>query len=183
MKDSITTLSSTRKGIVWKVPLPNNPHYPYTLFHRRHEDEHGYAVLIVSLEKLLACHARDTGYVIPPYQQWDANKAEGILNFMRPSAFQPPLPEHIPEYLRADGDKPHLGSVELAQVHIHMERNVERPGFLGWLGLRKRVYELPVVSFTNGRHRTRFMQAMGVTHAPMLIENHQIDMMQLYCCD
>lgn len=182
MKDSITTLSS-RKGTVWKVPLPNNPHYPYTLFHRRHEDEQGYAVMIVNLERLVACHARDIGYVIPPYEQWDEDKAEGILNFMRPIAFHPPLPEPIPDYLRADGDNPHLGSVELAQAHIHMERNVERPGLLGCFGLRKRVYELPVVSFTNGRHRTRFMQAMGVTHAPMQIENHQIDLIRLHCCD
>ena len=139
--------------------------------------------MIVNLERLVACHARDIGYVIPPYEQWDEDKAEGILNFMRPIAFHPPLPEPIPDYLRADGDNPHLGSVELAQAHIHMERNVERPGLLGCFGLRKRVYELPVVSFTNGRHRTRFMQAMGVTHAPMQIENHQIDLIRLHCCD
>lgn len=36
---------------MWKVPLPNNPHYPYTSFHHRHEDEQGYAALIVNVEK------------------------------------------------------------------------------------------------------------------------------------
>lgn len=183
MTDSITTLSSP-KGTVWRVPLPKNPQYPYTLFHRRLGDKYNYTVVLVDVEKFLDCHLRDMpGYVIPPMADWKQEEVDGLMNFMRPSAFDPMPKEEMPRMVReALGENRHLGSVEMPIAHIEMERFVEHPGLLEFLGLKKKkVFEKPVVSFTNGRHRSRFIQAMGVKCFPVEVEQRQADLMRRIC--
>ncbi|HJW54318.1 MAG TPA: hypothetical protein VJ577_03520 [Burkholderiaceae bacterium] len=130
MTDTIMTIQSP-KGTLWRVPLPNNPHYPYTLFHRRLGDEYNYTVVTVDVEKFLECHSRDTGYAIPPFDDWNRDEVDGLMNFMRPSIFDPLPEEDMPRFVReALGENRNPGSVEMPITHIEMRRYVERSGWL-----------------------------------------------------
>jgi hypothetical protein len=66
-------------------------------------------------------------------------------------------------------------------AHIELRPFVVRPGLLGYLRLRKRIVELPVVSFANGRHQAHFVHAMGVKAFPAEVHKDQARMMRKFC--
>jgi hypothetical protein len=169
------------KGTVWTVPLPRNRKYPYTLFHRGRGEEYNYAVVMVDVKKLLDCHAR-LGQPVLPLELWDKDEIRRMVKFMRPAVFDAPSMEKQSRYVQeAQDGNGHLGSVEMPIAHIELQSFVERPGLLGYLRLTKRLVELPVVSFANGRHRAHFVHAMGVKAFPVEVLNEQAELLREFC--
>lgn len=163
----------------WRIPLPaRDAPYPHVLLHRRFQTLESYTAVWIDTEKFMACFARDIGYTIDPFEDWDDSEKEGFKNFMRPAEFEPP--KKFPEWLRGYEPK-ETGSVEMPIAHAEINRVYDTSGILGFFGLSRKTIELPVVSFTNGRHRSRFLQAMGVKSFPVEVPVSQADLMRRIC--
>jgi len=129
---------------IWSVPL-STTHTPYTSTYlkRRLATLKEYCVVVVDTAAFMDCYSRDQpGFVIPTVGNWPTNKQEGIRKFLDPNV----------------GDVP-----EMAVVSFELAPRKK------WFGLLGSVTE-GVVSFTNGRHRSRYLQHAGATCFP--VETH-----------
>lgn len=125
----------------WTVQLART-HVPYTHVDLKRSRDHvdGYEVVMVNLDRLFICFERDH-YVIPHVTAWKEAKRDGLQDFVNPDA----------------------GACEMPTVSFSLkEKSHQR-----WFGLiAPRVEEVAVVSFTNGRHRTRYLQFAGCRRNP-----------------
>jgi hypothetical protein len=174
MTGDIDIVQSPHGTTIWRVPLPDNPDYPW-----RGSEAARYTVVIVNLEKFLACHSRNSDLAIPPFSQWAKRKIEAITDYMRPCAFDPPPDEALPAFVReAMLEIPDLGSVEMPIVDIDMRCSSGDSGLPWDRDAIRRSLGLPVVCFSNGRHRARFAEAMGARHIPVEVEITQAELMR-----
>lgn len=141
----------------WPVQLSSDhAGYQRLALKRRHPDSPDYEVIVVRTSALLELWSRDVGYFLPPVDQWAADKRNGIRDFLDP----------------ADP-----GFAEMPVVSMHTRTLAEwswRPPF-------RRFSAVPVVAFTNGRHRTRYLAAAGAQTLPVEVTRRSAPMLKALC--
>lgn len=149
-------MNITHSDGVWTVPLgENHLAYPLMRLRRRFEKLPEYAVVVVDTARLMECFTRDT-VSIPPAVDWPIKQ-----------------PEHHREFLN-----PEHGTPEMPIVHCH-ENTYVRQRLWGLLSPLRQI--LPVVAFTNGRHRTRYMEYAGAVAIPVETDLVSAPLLMHYC--
>jgi hypothetical protein len=138
----------------WAVQLGrSHAPYPQILLQRTLPDNSRYAVVVVDVAKFMACVRNGNQLRIPEIQLWSEEKREGLCSHLDPSGVG------VPVMPRA--------SIEEVQVKR-------------WFGLRTpSIYA--VVSFTNGRHRSAYMEFAGATQMPVEVLTDQVDLFVMHC--
>ena len=143
---------ATESNGLWKIPLGLSHHgFDHVLMKRRFDGLPNWSVVIVDAKKLLHFHNNDRGFVIRPISEWSQGKADGIRQFLYPSA---------------------AVEMPIASISIRRTRRF-------WGAIKDK--ETPVVSFINGRHRSRYLYEAGADHFPVEVENHLVEQMRQYC--
>lgn len=140
---------------VWTVPLPVT-HTPYAMIQlkRRFKALPDYLVVIVDTVAFMDCYSREQpGFIIPPVNSWPTEKQDGIRQLLDPN----------------DGGIP-----EMALVSFELASRKK------WFGRWGAVTE-GVVSFTNGRHRSRYLQYAGAKCFPVETHVSQAEDLLRYC--
>ena len=141
----------------WAVQLSaEHPGYQRVELKRRHPQSPDYEVVVVPTQALLDLWSRDTSYFLPPVDQWKPEKRNGIRDFLDP----------------ADP-----GFAEMPVVSVHARTVVE----WSWWPPFRRIHELPVVAFTNGRHRARYLAAAGAQHLPVEVTQRSAPKLKALC--
>lgn len=143
---------------VWNVPL-GKAHEPYrdVRMHRRFAGLPNYTVVIVDAQKFLRFFENDGGFVIPPARKWDKKRLAYHRDKLAPQG--------------------RGGSVEMPIAGIE-SRDVVHSRFFG---LWKRKCKETIVSFTNGRHRARYMEYAGARAFPVEVDVREASMMTALC--
>ncbi|WP_411860284.1 plasmid fertility inhibition factor family protein [Cupriavidus sp. TA19] len=116
------------------------------------EDLVEWPVIVVCAGKLLSCWERDS-YIVGPVGHWPSSKRAGIE-----------------EFLNEEG-----GAINVPRAGIYMQQ-VQR----SWWSLRAKP-PAPVVSFINGRHRTRYLIDAGVNSLPIQVHASQAALLREVC--
>ena len=134
----------THQNGLWTVPLgAHHRFYGHAQLKRELPDNPDYTVVVVDMEKFVECFERGMpSYVIPEVAAWTDEKRDRLRDFLDPMTGAPNMP----------------------RASIRLE---ERSRLWGLL----KPVEVAVASFTNGRHRTRYLQGAGALCIP--IEVHQ----------
>lgn len=137
----------------WRVDL-HSPRIPVraVLFKPDIEDLVEWPVVLVNAGKLFSCWERDS-YIVGPVGQWPASKRAGIE-----------------EFLDAEG-----GAINVPRAGIHMHQ----PRRTWWSFSSKS--PAPVLSFINGRHRTRYLIDAGVDRLPIQVHASQAALLRDSC--
>ena len=149
----MTTLQSDG---VWTVPLGDH-HAPYahTLLYPRFTQLPGYTVVVVDIKRLMECFTRES-VGLPPAANWPADKLDIYRRYLDPT----------------------VGPRDMPLVHCN-EREYVRSR---WWGLRPPLREiLAVVSFSNGLHRTRYLEYAGASAIPVETDSRSAPLLQRYC--
>ncbi|TYK74147.1 hypothetical protein FSY45_20125 [Comamonas sp. Z1] len=138
----------------WTVQLAQT-HAPYSqIFLQRTLPNHSwYSVVVVDVAKFMACVRNGNQLRIPDIQLWSDEKREGLCSHLDPGGVGVPV---MPR-----------SSIEEVQVKR-------------WFGLMPpRIHA--VVSFTNGRHRSAYMEFAGAKQMPVEVLTDQVDLFVKYC--
>ncbi|WP_410054275.1 plasmid fertility inhibition factor family protein [Cupriavidus sp. BIC8F] len=137
----------------WRVAL-HAPRIPVraVLFKPDIEDLVEWPVIPVNVGKLLSCWERDS-YIVGPVGHWPSSKRAGIVAFLDERG----------------------GAINVPRAGIHMQQ-FPRP----WWSLRPKP-PAPVVSFINGRHRTRYLIDAGVNSLPIQVHASQAALLREVC--
>lgn len=140
----------------WTVQL-GATHVPYTHVDLKRSRDHvdGYEVVMVDLDRLITCFERDH-YVIPHVSAWEAAKRDGFHEFLNPAG----------------------GACEMLVVSFSLKEKTHQR-FFGFIA--PRVEEVAVVTFTNGRHRTRYLQFAGAAVIPVEVHESEAVQLRKYC--
>jgi len=144
----------TLQNNIWSIPLDSS-HTSYNVIKLKRERPSlsDYTVVIVDTRLFMKCFQRSKSPdIIPTVDQWKNDKREGIRDFLSPSS----------------------GIQTMPNVYINI-LEINR-----WFGLLKSV-QVGVISFTNGRHRARYMQHAGVQCFPVEVENCNAALIAEYC--
>lgn len=145
----------THSNGTWSVPLPAS-HAPYRFVQlkRRFPTLAEYRVVVVDVAAFMNCYSRDQpGYVIPTVENWPDDKSCGLRKFLDPND---------------------AGIPEMAVVSFELATRKR------WLGLFGEVTE-GVISFINGRHRSRYLQFAGAKCFPVETHASSADGLLKYC--
>lgn len=146
----------THSAGVWTVPLRTHAAYPAAELQPRFPDLEAYPVVIVDTARLIACFARDSGFFIRSPEHWPATKLAGLRDYLDPAKCHSQMPF----------------------AHCE-EREFVTPR---WFGLRSPLrHTLPVVGFTDGRHRTRYLEHAGAAAIPLQVEARNAALMLKHC--
>ncbi|WP_431189936.1 plasmid fertility inhibition factor family protein [Cupriavidus oxalaticus] len=137
----------------WRVTIPA-PRIPVkaVLFKPDIDDLVEWPVILVNAGKLLSCWERDS-YIVGPVGHWPSSKRAGIEEFLDEKG----------------------GAINVPRAGIHMQ---EFPR--SWWSLRPKT-PAPVVSFINGRHRTRYLIDAGVDCVPIQVHASQSALLREIC--
>jgi hypothetical protein len=143
--------------MTWRVEL-DHEHSGYQCLElkRRHPTSHDYKVIIVRADKLLELWSRDSDFFLPPVPKWKPGMRNRIRAFLDPED---------------------IGTAEMPVVSMRSQtvwRWGLRPPFF------KRVEE-PVLSFTNGRHRARYLAYAGAATLPVEVTVRSAPLVEAYC--
>lgn len=116
-------------------------------------DNSNYTVVVVDVDKFMACVRREKTFQIPPVQCWAQEKLEGIRQYLDPADTGVPV---------------------MARPSIHVVSKKR------WFGLR-RPHTYAVVTFTNGRHRSSYMEHAGATQMPIEVPVSQVALFKKHC--
>lgn len=121
-----------------------------------------YVVVMVDVEKLIFYSNQDLPcYVVKPVSEWDKTKRDGIYEFLAPLG-------------------PNDCCVRMPIVHFYEEAfELKRP-FWKIFGARS-VQVLRWISYTNGRHRTRYLHFAGAKRMPVLCRDNEAAEISRYC--
>lgn len=159
----VTTNPVIVSGGIWHVPLsPNHPGYPPVGFRPRLDDLSRYPVVIVDLQKVLRYWQADSpGFFLDPVPMWSAEKRTGIHRFLSPPG-------------------PSERFVEMPMAYLHDIEFIT--SLRRWLFFRNKVMgRRQYLAFTNGRHRTRYVEFAGATHIPMQTGKESEALLTRYC--
>lgn len=133
----------------WTVQLAQT-HAPYSqIFLQRTLPDHSwYSVVVVDVAKFMACVRNGNQLRIPDIQLWSDEKREGLCSHLDPGGVGVPV---MPR-----------SSIEEVQVKR-------------WFGLMPPSIHA-VVSFTNGRHRSAYMEFAGAKKMPVEVLTDQVDL-------
>lgn len=145
---------------IWTVPL-SNQHKPYQhVLLKRATNSSAHCVVIVSTVKLIECMERET-----PDPHVAQKIAPHVLKWK---------PEHVEkERTRLD---PSLGAQEMPRAVLTAYENEG-----GLLSIFKSNESVVVATFTNGRHRTRYLQFAGATCIPVEVPIGQLELFMKHC--
>jgi hypothetical protein len=140
---------------IWIVQLGAS-HTPYTHveFIRGRDHVDGYEVVMVDVEKLMTCFDRDN-VTLPLVSAWKESKVEGIRNFLNPTE----------------------GACEMPSIGFVVRNREIKTLF----GLRSKTMSEAVASFTNGRHRSRYLQFAGAVTMPVEIASSEAPLLRRFC--
>lgn len=147
---------------LWHVQLDGtHPSYQSVALRRR-PGYANYEVVEVVAERLIHYSNQDIrGYVIPPVEQWQADKRKGIFNFLAP-------PKPTERYI----EMPVISFNE--RDVIHYERK--------WLFFKRQVMSrLKYIGYTNGRHRTRYLYYAGAKVIPVMCPASEVNALRTHC--
>ena len=139
---------------IWTVPL-SATHQPYQVTQLKRElpNHSDYQVVVVDTVKFVECLERGTpSLVVAEVGAWKEEKREAIRALLDPST----------------------GAPYMARASIRLELQKR------WFGMRKPI-QVAVVSFTNGRHRTRYLQWAGASCIPIETHRTSAELLELYC--
>jgi hypothetical protein len=140
----------------WRVQLgPDHTPYSYVDFKCSRENVAGYSVVMVDVERLMACFERDP-FVIAPPAEWSKEKREGIRQFLDPEGGAPDMP--------------------VVGFSIRMRGRRRLFGFAA-----RRIERVPVAGFTNGRHRARYLQYTGAKMMPVEVHESEATLLREHC--
>ena len=131
---------------IWSVPLDDaRSPYPFARMHRRYATLPYYAVAVVDTAKFMACFDNeDPNFWVPPAAQWGVTQLDRHRNRLAPGT----------------------ATAEIPIVHTEEQPTIRRRFF----GLFKRVHIMLVLSFTNVRHRARYLEFARAQTIPVVIE-------------
>jgi hypothetical protein len=140
----------------WTVQLIAT-HVPYTHVDLKRCRDHvdGYQVVMVDLDRLITCFERDH-YAVPHVSAWAAAKRDGLQTFLNPAE----------------------GACEMPVVGFSLKEKTHQRCF-GFIA--PRVETVAVASFTNGRHRTRYLQFAGAAVIPVEVHESEAALLRKYC--
>jgi hypothetical protein len=115
-----------------------------------------YVVINVRTDRLLELWSRDGGYFLPPVPQWTQSERDRFHSFL---------------------DSRDPGFAEMPVVSIYF-RTVSR---WGWRPPFRCNFEEPVLAFTNGRHRARYLAYAGAQTIPVEATARSAPLVQKYC--
>jgi hypothetical protein len=143
-------------GKTWRVQLDAS-HTPYAHvdFKRSHEHANGYMVVLVDVERFMACFDRDR-FVIGRPTEWSEAKREGLRQFLDPKE----------------------GACDMPVIGFSI-RTTEHRRLFGLLA--NRIEKVPVAGFTNGRHRARYLQHAGAKVMPVEVHESQAALLRQHC--
>lgn len=147
---------------IWKVTLSaNHDGFNYVVF-KKPDCYTNYTVIEVDMDKFIFyCEQNNDIKMAPPVNLWDINKVEGVRDFLSP----PKKNEYYPE-------------MPIVSFNMRYKITVERK----LLFFRKEVKTLEkFVGFTNGRHRTRYLQFAGAKKMWVLCSNIYCDDLEEHC--
>ena len=123
-------------------------------------------VIVVDLAKFIQMvELGPASFVRPPVPEWDAEKLAGFIRFMTP---------HAPD----DPSGPGAVLMPVVGHHFRFERE-PRPAWKIWEPVRERkVYH---ATYTNGRHRTRFVEYGGATTMPLEVDSASVNFYMETC--
>lgn len=143
---------------VWSVPLGQaHEGYRFVRMYRRFAGLSTFTVVIVDTQKFLQHFENDAGFVIPPARTWSKER----LALHR---------EKLSPYGRS-------GSVEMPIAELETREVLQSRFF----GLSKRTRQEQIVSFTNGRHRARYLEYAGALAFPVEVDIRNAPMMMEHC--
>ncbi|SDK53142.1 hypothetical protein SAMN05192566_1546 [Methylophilus rhizosphaerae] len=144
----------THTDEIWTVPLAAN-HTPYNFVKlKRRFDRNDYCVVVVDTAAFMECFSREMpGYIIPTVDRWQLDRKEAIQKFLDPNG---------------------NGVPEMPVVSFELSSRKK------WFGLLQDVVE-GVISFTNGRHRSRYLQFSGAKCFPVQINISSAEELRKYC--
>lgn len=120
-------------------------------------------VIIVNAQKLIQYSAQDiqTSYVIGPIETWDPAKRQGLFDFLAPP-------------------KPREQHVEMPIVSFNVVTVYERERYR-WLFSSERQRQVHYVSYTNVRHRARYLADAGAKEIPVMCHRNELQMLIAHC--
>lgn len=137
---------------LWRVTLSNSHQpYNYCLLERGFPTVDYITVVVVDAKKLMQCFRR-CSLAIPSADKWEPKKRESIREFLDPRA----------------------GPREMPYIGFELR---EKKRFFGLLKSR----QLGVVTFTNGRHRARYLQSAGADCFPVEVGIKDAALLEIYC--
>lgn len=150
------------ESLLWRVRLSDShPGYQQVSLRRR-PGYPDYQVVMVDAKKLIDYSDQDIrGFVIPPVEQWDVEKRRGMFAFLAPPT---PRERHV----------------EMPIVSFNRVSIVRREPFL-WIFRRTKAYQAKYVSYTNGRHRARYLYYAGATGIPVMCHKNNVDALLAHC--
>lgn len=140
---------------------PEHANFSSVHFHRRYESLPDYTVIWIDTERFMACFERDH-FVIPPVSEWNESRFNHVRDNLMP-------------------DRRGLRSPEMPVAHLRLVTRTVYPRFWGFFGLFGKQVTFPVIAFTNGRHRSRYLQYAGAKTFPVEIELSNLELVCLHC--
>lgn len=139
----------------------DHPNYQSVTLRRRPGYEH-YEVVEVDMGKLIHYSNHDLkGYVLAPVEKWRQDKREGIFRFLAP-----PGPREQP--------------VEMPVISFRERRIFQRQR--KWVLFKKDVMRIQrYIGYTNGRHRTRYIDFAGAKRIPVMCHTTEAEALIAYC--
>ncbi|MDO8336538.1 MAG: hypothetical protein Q7T74_07215, partial [Candidatus Saccharibacteria bacterium] len=140
---------------------PEHTDYSSVQLRRRYESLPDYTVIWIDTERFMACFERDH-FVIPPVSEWDEAKLNHVRDTLRP-------------------DRRGLRLPEMPVAHLRLVFRTVYSGFWGFFKLFGQQVNFPVIAFSNGRHRSRYLQYAGAKTFPVEIELSNLELVRLHC--
>jgi hypothetical protein len=139
--------------LLWRVELSSShAGYTHTYLKNEYEGKADWVVVVVNLSKLMQYFERDTSYVVEPVEKWEEKYRKEAHAFLNPSTGAPYMPRVS-----------------------HLFRDT-REKWMFW-----RFTSEFVISFSNGRHRARYLQFAGATDIPVLCSTNSVQQVSAYC--
>lgn len=149
---------STNRGLCWVIKLSaDHPSFQEVHLYRE-EGYPGYDVVVVNSDAFMQLTENASpSWVIPPVDDWKTDKRNGIFTFLRP-------PGAVP-----------MPTVALLERQF---QTVERR----WLIFKmKTEHSVMAISYTNGRHRARYLHWAGAKFFPVLCDKSEAKLLQDLC--
>lgn len=142
----------------WTVDLDaQHPEFQHVELHRETGYDHC-DVLIVDADRFIQLtELHRPSFVIPRIEHWKPEKRAGIAHFLKPP-----------------------GSVPMPYVSLQERQEVVFEHYW-WIFKKKRLTSIKAVSYTNGRHRARYLHAAGARWFPVMCPKDDIEEMRLLC--
>ena len=157
-------MPDTSKMDQYFVPLSKSfPDYDHVRLTRRHGSLKSWTVVWVNTEKIMRCFERDT-YCVPPAHEWSSEELRDVLKSLHPQSQSKAV-------------------VYLPCVSIYCKTIIEYPSLLSSLGLKLfgKKTKVPIVSYENGRYRSRFLQFAGAPYFPVEVSVNEASLLREFC--